>query len=117
MIAIGFLIVFLTFRANTFTAGTIEDAEGQHVVDSGPYAVVRHPMYGGVLIMIAGYTSGSGIVRGRLSRPPCSSLVIVWRLICARRRSWRPYLAGYHDYRGRVRWLAGYPLGGRGRCP
>src|SRR5262245_23861125 len=38
MIAVGFLIVFLTFRENTFTAGTIEVAEGQHVIDSGPYA-------------------------------------------------------------------------------
>ena len=54
MIAIGFLIVFLTFRENTFTAGTIEIAEGQHVIDSGPYAIVRHPMYAGALIMIAG---------------------------------------------------------------
>jgi hypothetical protein len=47
MIAIGFVIVFLTFRENTFTAGTIEVAEGQHVIGSGPYAVVRHPMYAG----------------------------------------------------------------------
>jgi hypothetical protein len=31
MIAIGFLIVFLTFRANTYAAGTIEIAEAQHV--------------------------------------------------------------------------------------
>ena len=54
MIAIGFLIVFLTFRENTFTAGTIEVAEGQHVIDSGPYAVVRHHMYAGALVMIAG---------------------------------------------------------------
>jgi len=45
MIAIGALIVFLTFRENTFTAATIEVAEGQHVIESGPYAVVRHPMY------------------------------------------------------------------------
>jgi hypothetical protein len=29
LVALGFLIVFLTFRANTFTAGTIELAEGQ----------------------------------------------------------------------------------------
>ena len=54
MIAVGFLVAFLTFRENTFTAGTIEVAEGQHVIDSGPYAVVRHPMYAGALVMIAG---------------------------------------------------------------
>ena len=54
MIAIGFLIVFFTFRENTFTAGTIEVAKGQHVIDSGPYAVVRHPMYAGALVVTAG---------------------------------------------------------------
>jgi protein-S-isoprenylcysteine O-methyltransferase Ste14 len=54
MIAVGFLIVFLTFRENTYTAGTIEIAEGQCVIDSGPYAVVRHPMYAGALVMISG---------------------------------------------------------------
>src|SRR5579871_820513 len=51
LIALGFLIVFWTFRANTYTAGTIEIAQGQSVIDSGPYAVVRHPMYAGSLVM------------------------------------------------------------------
>jgi protein-S-isoprenylcysteine O-methyltransferase Ste14 len=72
MIAIGFLIVFLTFRENTFTAGTIEVAEGQHVIDSGPYAVVRHPMYAGALVMIAGIPLALGSWWA-CSRPSCWS--------------------------------------------
>ena len=43
----------MLFRS-TFTAGTIEVAEGQHVIGSGPYAVVRHRMYAGAIVMIAG---------------------------------------------------------------
>src|SRR3984885_11030007 len=54
MIAIGFLIVFLTFRVNTFTSGTIEIAEAQHVIERGPYALVRHPMYAGALVIVTG---------------------------------------------------------------
>ena len=73
MIAIGFLIVFLTFRENTFTAGTVEIAEGQHVITSGPYAIVRHPMYAGALVMIVGIPLGAGVVvrgyPGRLAGP------------------------------------------------
>ena len=101
LIVIGFLIVFLTFRENTFTAGTIEIAEGQHVIDSGPYAVVRHPMYAGALIMIAGIPvalgSWWGLVPAALLAP-----VIVWRLM--REEAFLvAHLAGYGDYRGRVR--------------
>jgi protein-S-isoprenylcysteine O-methyltransferase Ste14 len=101
MIAIGFLIVFLTFRENTFTAGTIEIAEGQHVIDSGPYAVVRHPMYAGALVMIAGIPlalgSWWGLVPAALLVP-----VIIWRLI--REEAFlAANLAGYRNYQGRVR--------------
>ena len=102
MIAIGFLIVFLTFRANTFTAGTIEIAEGQHLIDSGPYAVVRHPMYAGALILIAGIPLALGSWWGLI---PAALLVpvIVWRLV--REEAFlAANLAGYSDYRGRVRW-------------
>jgi protein-S-isoprenylcysteine O-methyltransferase Ste14 len=101
MIAVGFLIVFLTFRENTFTAGTIEIAEGQHLIDSGPYAVVRHPMYAGALIMIAGIPLALGswwaLVPAALLVP-----IIVWRLM--REEAFlAANLAGYDDYRGRVR--------------
>lgn len=101
MVAIGFLIVFLTFRENTFTAGTIEIAEGQYVIDSGPYAVVRHPMYAGALVMIAGIPLALGSWWGLI---PAALLVpiIVWRLLRE-----ETYLAanlpGYDAYRGRVR--------------
>ena len=102
MIAIGFLIVFLTFRENTFTAGTIEVAEGQHVIDSGPYAVVRHPMYAGALVMIAGIPLALGSWWGLI---PAALLVpvLVWRLL--REETFlAANLPGYDAYRGRVRY-------------
>ena len=101
MIAIGFLVVFLTFRENTFTAGTIEVAEGQHVIDSGPYAVVRHPMYAGALIMISGIPLALGSWWGLV---PAALLVpiLMWRLL--REEAFlAANLPGYDAYRGRVR--------------
>ncbi len=102
VIVIGFLIVFLTFRANTFTAGTIEVAEGQHVIDTGPYAVVRHPMYAGALIIIAGIPLGLGSWWGLI---PAALLVpiLAWRLL--REENFLvANLPGYDAYRGRVRY-------------
>jgi protein-S-isoprenylcysteine O-methyltransferase Ste14 len=102
MIAIGFLVVFVTFRENTFTAGTIEVAAGQRVIDSGPYGVVRHPMYAGALVMITGIPlalgSWWGLVPAALLVP-----VLVWRLL--REEAFlTANLSGYDAYRGRVRY-------------
>jgi protein-S-isoprenylcysteine O-methyltransferase Ste14 len=44
VVAIGFYVIFLVYRENSFTAATIEVAPGQKVIATGPYAVVRHPM-------------------------------------------------------------------------
>ena len=50
----GFAIVFLAFRENRFSSAVIKVGEGQAVISTGPYAVVRHPMYAGAsLILIA----------------------------------------------------------------
>jgi len=54
LVALGFLVVFLVFKENTFTAATIEVAPNQKVVSTGPYAIVRHPMYSGALVMLFG---------------------------------------------------------------
>jgi protein-S-isoprenylcysteine O-methyltransferase Ste14 len=49
---IGFSVVFLTFRENRFTSAIIEVGRDQTVVSTGPYAIVRHPMYAGASLLI-----------------------------------------------------------------
>jgi protein-S-isoprenylcysteine O-methyltransferase Ste14 len=51
-VVLGLFIVFLVFRENSFTSGTIEVAGDQKVVSTGPYGVVRHPMYAGAFLML-----------------------------------------------------------------
>jgi len=51
LILLGYGVVFLTFKENTYASRVIEVAEGQKVITSGPYAIVRHPMYVGTLLM------------------------------------------------------------------
>ncbi len=54
LVALGLLFVFFVFRENTFTSATIELRDEQRVISSGPYALVRHPMYAGAFLMLLG---------------------------------------------------------------
>jgi protein-S-isoprenylcysteine O-methyltransferase Ste14 len=102
LVTLGFLIVFLVFRENTFTAATIEVAAGQTVISTGPYAIVRHPMYSGALIMLLGTPLALGSWWGLLMLIPMAS-VIVWRLLDEEKFLSRN-LAGYSTYQKNVRY-------------
>lgn len=47
----GYIFVFFVFRENSYASRIIEVEKGQKVITTGPYAIVRHPMYLGVLMM------------------------------------------------------------------
>ena len=49
LVGLGFLVTFFVCKVNSYAASTIQIAEGQTVISTGPYALVRHPMYAGVL--------------------------------------------------------------------
>jgi protein-S-isoprenylcysteine O-methyltransferase Ste14 len=102
LVVVGFLIVFLVFRENTFTSSVIEVAAEQRVIDSGPYAVVRHPMYVGGLVLVAGIPFALGSLVGLVTLPPFAAL-IVWRLL-DEERFLMSHLAGYTAYRERTRY-------------
>lgn len=51
LVMAGYFWIFFVFRENTYTSRIVEVESGQKVITSGPYAVVRHPMYLGIIIM------------------------------------------------------------------
>lgn len=51
-VLLGFIIVFLVFKINSYTSATIEVSEGQKVISSGVYSIVRNPMYLGALLIL-----------------------------------------------------------------
>lgn len=102
LVLLGFAIVWLVFRENSFASAIIEVSADQKVVSTGPYALVRHPMYSGGLLVIAGtplaLASWWGFVPAALL-----FAIIAWRLLDEERYLNR-HLAGYEDYRRKVRW-------------
>lgn len=102
LMLLGFWIVFRVFRANSFTSATIEVAEQQRVIDTGPYARVRHPMYAGAALLLAGSALELGALAALL---PVALLmaVIVWRLR-DEERYLAEHLPGYEAYCRRVRF-------------
>jgi protein-S-isoprenylcysteine O-methyltransferase Ste14 len=102
LVALGFFFVFLVFRENTFTSATIEVAPGQRVISTGPYAIVRHPMYSGALVMLSGTPIAIGSWWGLLMFFPIT-VVIAWRLL-EEERFLSKSLAGYEEYCRKVRY-------------
>ena len=102
LVGLGFLIVFRVFKRNSFTSSVIEVAAEQRVVDTGPYAAVRHPMYVGGLVLVAGIPFALGSLIGLVTFPPFAA-VIVWRLLDEERFLARN-LPGYVAYRERTRY-------------
>jgi len=102
LVALGLSFVFLVFRENTFTSGIIEVGSEQKVITTGPYALVRHPMYIGALVMLLGVPLALGSWWGLLTIIPMA-LVIVWRLR-DEERFLAKNLAGYSEYEKKVRY-------------
>lgn len=51
VVLVGYGVVFLVFRENQYASRVVEVEKEQSVISSGPYGVVRHPMYVGMLLL------------------------------------------------------------------
>jgi protein-S-isoprenylcysteine O-methyltransferase Ste14 len=102
LIALGLLIVFLVFRENSFTSAIVEVNEEQRVISTGPYRFVRHPMYAGSLIFMAGIPIALGSSWGLLLCIPMAA-TLIWRLV-EEERYLSLKLPGYSAYRTQTRF-------------
>ncbi|HVZ10207.1 methyltransferase family protein [Rhodopila sp.] len=102
LLSAGWIGILLVFRENSFGAATVEVMPGQTVISSGPYAVVRHPMYAVALLMLAGIPLALGSWRG-LAAFLLIIPALIWRLLEEERLLTRD-LPGYPDYTRKVRY-------------
>lgn len=100
VVAVGLLSVWLTLRANPYAGSTVCVEPEQTVVSTGPYALVRHPMYSGGLLMFFGAPLALGSWWGLVFFPPILVLTI-WRLL-DEERYLSAHLPGYGGYCAKV---------------
>jgi protein-S-isoprenylcysteine O-methyltransferase Ste14 len=102
LVALGLFINIIVFRENSFGGSTVEIFEGQKVISTGPYALVRHPMYVGVLVMLIGVPlalgSWWGIVFLALTTPFLILRILDEEQLLAKD------LPGYMEYAQKVRY-------------
>ena len=80
LVVLGWIGIFFVFRENSFSSATIELAADQRVISTGPYALVRHPMYAAALVMLLGMPIALGSWWGVLTMAAVVPAV-VWRLL------------------------------------
>ena len=104
LILVAMYAFYRTFRENSFAAPVvkIQKERGQTVVTTGPYAIVRHPMYAGAGLMFFGIPMLLGSGWG-LALAPAWYILLAGR-IPIEERVLRENLDGYDDYARRVRW-------------
>jgi protein-S-isoprenylcysteine O-methyltransferase Ste14 len=100
LVAIGFYFIFLVYKENTFTSAPIEVAENQKVISTGPYALVRHPMYASALLYLIGTPLALGSYWGLLALAFMVSF-LVWRLV-EEEKFLAKNLPGYVEYQKQV---------------
>lgn len=104
LMLLSFWMMARVFRANTFLAAAvrIQTERGHKVISTGPYAIVRHPLYASMLI----YLPSNALVLGSwygLAASFVLSAALVFRSVMED-RVLRRNLEGYTEYAARVRY-------------
>src|SRR6266567_3474727 len=102
LVVLGWVGIFFVFRENSYSSATIELAADQRVISTGPYALVRHPMYAAALVMLLGITIALGSWWGVLTMAAVVPAV-VWRLL-DEERFLAKNLPGYTEFQREVRY-------------
>ncbi len=102
IVFLSYMFIFLVFKENSYAGRTVEVEKGQKVISTGPYAIIRHPMYAGQLLMYM----ATPIALGSYWALPIFLLIIpmiVFRIL-NEEEVLRRELPGYAEYCKKVRY-------------
>jgi len=102
LILVGMWMVFRVFKENSFGSATVEIANDQKVISTGPYAIVRNPMYASAAVYFIGTSLALGSYWGLIASV-LTVLGLVWRLF-DEEKFLAQNLPGYTEYCAKVRW-------------
>jgi protein-S-isoprenylcysteine O-methyltransferase Ste14 len=101
IVVFSFLGIFWVIKVNSWAASNVRVEAGQQVIDTGPYAHVRHPMYAFAIWIFVGIPLALGSWWSVLLIVPFLP-ILLWRLL-DEERILRRDLPGYEEYTQRVR--------------
>lgn len=102
LIILGYLIVFRTLQTNSYAARTVEVEKGQKLITTGPYAIVRHPMYVGAIIMFYAFPVAMGSYWALVPLIPLLPIMIIRTL--NEEEVLKRELPGYKEYCKKVKY-------------
>jgi protein-S-isoprenylcysteine O-methyltransferase Ste14 len=104
MAALGVTLTPMAVWENRFATPNVQDqsADGQQLVDTGVYRLVRHPIYLGYALLIGGEALWLGSIAAALIGAGVYLAATAWR-ITIEERDLRARLPGYDAYARRVR--------------
>ena len=102
LVVLANVIWFYVQKENTFVGATVRVFEGQKVISTGPYALVRHPKYVGDLVFILGIPLALGSWWGLLILA-ISIPGLAWRIL-DEEKLLKKELPGYVEYMQKVRY-------------
>ena len=99
---LAFVWLFFVFKQNTYLSATIEVQEKQHVISTGLYGIVRHPMYTGAMILLLFTPIALGSYYGLL--PAIVLVVVIIYRAIDEEKELKQNLVGYKEYCEKVRF-------------
>jgi protein-S-isoprenylcysteine O-methyltransferase Ste14 len=102
LVALGLGLAMLVVIQNSYAAANITVEADQQLVSTGLYGLVRHPMYVGNLIMMAGIPLALGSYWGLLIIIP--GVIVLALRILDEEKLLEHQLAGYSDYEQKVHY-------------
>ena len=102
LIIVSLWMVYRVFKENSFGSTTVEITTGQRVITTGPYAIVRNPMYSSAAVYFIGVSLALGSYWGLVFVIPC--FVIFALRIRDEEKLLQEELSGYREYMQKVRY-------------
>jgi protein-S-isoprenylcysteine O-methyltransferase Ste14 len=102
LVLLGYGIVFRVFQVNSYASRVIEINSGQKVIDTDIYAIVRHPMYFGAILMYV--TSPLALGSYWAMIPGAMIVPVLIARILDEETALEKDLSGYIEYKQKTRY-------------